>query len=92
MSPTTLTKAETVALWHAISWMELCLRKTMEDGDVSPGIELERERLRIAKRALRKVNAIRRSQAIEAKAAAALRRRIDLLNSDERNKATGEPL
>jgi hypothetical protein len=53
-----LTKADTVALWHAVQWMDLCLRQS-DKGE--QGVEVERERLVAAKRALRKVNAIRKA-------------------------------
>ena len=56
--PGKLTKADTVALWHAVQWMNLCLRQT-PCGDA--GMEIELERLAAAKQALRKVNAIRRA-------------------------------
>ena len=58
-----LTKADTVALWHAVNWMEMCVRQTDPEGTPQEAIDAERERLRTAKRALRKVNAIRRGQA-----------------------------
>lgn len=60
--PARLTKDETVALWHAIQWMEICLRQVSPDANDLPNIERERERLLTAKRALRKVNAIRKAQ------------------------------
>lgn len=57
-----LTKADTVALWHAVNWMEMCVRQPAPEGTPQEAIETERERLRTAKRALRKVNAIRKAQ------------------------------
>lgn len=60
--PAHLTKTETVALWHAIQWMEICLLQVSPDANDLPNIERERERLLTAKRALRKVNAIRKAQ------------------------------
>jgi hypothetical protein len=65
MKPTdmALTKADTVALWHAVNWMELCVRQPYSEGTPQEVIDAERERLRTAKRALRKVNAIRKAQA-----------------------------
>jgi hypothetical protein len=62
-----LTKADTVALWHAVQWITLCLKQS-EPGE--PGLEAERERLTAAKRALRKVNAIRSAAASRAGAVA----------------------
>lgn len=55
-----LTKTDTVALWHAVQWMALCLQQS---AGLMPSdtMATERERLRAAKRALRKVNAIRRA-------------------------------
>lgn len=85
---TNLTKEETKALWCAIDWMQLCLRTP--DAKGSAGYEAECERLVTAKRALRKVNAIRKAQAADAKAARELSRRIDMINDTERKKATGE--
>lgn len=61
-----LTKADTVALWHAVNWTEIVLREWLRDGfkdDTDKAqYEAERERLRTAKRALRKVNAIRKAE------------------------------
>jgi hypothetical protein len=62
---TTLTKADTVALWHAIQWMETVLRNWRTDDfldDSRPQYDKQRELLVKAKRALRKVNAIRKAQ------------------------------
>lgn len=63
----TLTKAETVSLWHAIRWMEECVKA---DGDLSPAGDprhaVEVACLKIAKQALRKVNAIRKAQSKQA--------------------------
>lgn len=65
---TTLTKADTVALWHAVDSYALQVQvmpsMTMPDGSTfsTDQIEAERERLKAAKRALRKVNAIRKGQ------------------------------
>lgn len=55
-----LTKAETVALWHAVNWMELCLKQPPDPRESAEAIAAERERLRTAKRALRKVNELRK--------------------------------
>lgn len=60
---TALNKADTVALWHAVKWMEICVRQPPSEGESKESIDAERERLRTAKRALRKVNAIRKLQA-----------------------------
>lgn len=65
---TTLTKADTVALWHAVDSYVLQVQvmpsMTMPDGSTfsTDQIEAERERLKAAKRALRKVNALRKAQ------------------------------
>lgn len=55
-----LTKAETTALWHAVNWMELCVRQPVTDDTPQEAIDAERERLRLAKSCLRKVNALRK--------------------------------
>ena len=60
---TNLSKADTVALWHAVNWMELCLKQPAEPDTDPAAMATERERLLRAKRALRKVNAIRKAQA-----------------------------
>lgn len=55
-----LTKAETVALWHAISNFELMVRQMRGmEGISAEQFMAERERLLLAKRALRKVNKLR---------------------------------
>ena len=63
-----LTKADTVALWHAVDAM-VCQLRAMSDlnreepGKFTPELcAAEQERLLAAKRALRKVNAIRKAQ------------------------------
>ena len=58
--PAGLTKSDTVALWHAVNWMDLCLRGTKPEYVDTATWEAERERLRVAKQALRKVNKIRK--------------------------------
>lgn len=63
----TLTKADTVALWHAVQAQSDLFRATRalhrEDGQfTAEQIEGERLRLLLSKRALRKVNAIRKQQ------------------------------
>lgn len=56
-----LTKAETVALWHAVDFLALGLKEAATLENINPaGLQAERERLEIAKRALRKVNALRK--------------------------------
>jgi len=63
---TTLTKADTRALWHAIQWMEDVLRNWRRDGFTDgsrPQYDEQRELLLQAKRALRKANAIRKAGA-----------------------------
>lgn len=77
---TTLAKADTVALWYAVNWMELCLKQPPEPGVDPAATAAERERLRTAKRALRKVNAIRRAQACRPTA-----------NQQEQQKPAGGP-
>ncbi len=57
-----LTKEETVALWHAINWMETCLAVSPVDDENRLAMEAESRRLKVAKQALRKVNAIRKAQ------------------------------
>lgn len=58
-----LTRADTVALWHAVNWMELCLNQPLENntGDAQ-ALQAEKARLRTARQALRKVNKIRKEQ------------------------------
>lgn len=53
-----ITRADAVALWHAVDWMALCLRQSPRDW---PGLPRELERLAAAKKALRKVQAICRA-------------------------------
>lgn len=61
--PDTLTKADTVALWHAVRAMD-DLITAMRGMDFKPEqIAAEQKRLTAAKRALRKVNAIRAAAA-----------------------------
>lgn len=67
---TSLTKADTVALWHAVQAQSDLFRATRElhreDGQfTAEQIESERLRLLHSKRALRKVNAIRKQQAMQ---------------------------
>lgn len=65
---TTLTKADTVALWHAVDSYVLQVSvmpsMTLPDGSTFTAEQIagEREKLLAAKRALRKVNAIRKAQ------------------------------
>ncbi len=56
----TLTREETAALWHAVNWMDLCLRQTLEEPPSQEAMEKERNRLKLAKSGLRKVNALRK--------------------------------
>jgi hypothetical protein len=59
-----LTKADTVALWHAVHNMKYMVRELPTVEGVTPEqIAIEQERLRAAQRALRKVNALLNSQA-----------------------------
>ncbi|MGC3984788.1 MAG: hypothetical protein QM777_08720 [Pseudorhodoferax sp.] len=60
----TLTKADTVALWYAVNWMQHVLsgwfRDGFKDDQERAQYQAERERLATAKRALRKVNKLRK--------------------------------
>lgn len=63
---TKLAKVETVALWHAVNWMENVLREWKREGfkddqDLAQH-EVQRHILTTARRALRKVNKIRKEQ------------------------------
>lgn len=64
--PTKLAKVETVALWHAVNWMEVVLREWKRDGfkndQDQAQHEVQRQHLTTAKRALRKVNQLRKEQ------------------------------
>lgn len=64
MKDTTLTKADTVALWYAVNWMQNVLsgwfREGFKDDQDRAQYQAERERLTTAKRALRKVNKLRK--------------------------------
>lgn len=68
MSPTTLTKSDTVALWHAVDamdWQIVGMRAIEKEtpGSFTPAQFAAEEDLRAqARRALRKVNAIRKAQ------------------------------
>lgn len=56
-----LTKADTVALWYAVEAMVYQVRAMPEVESITPDqIEAERVRLTAAKRALRKVNKLRK--------------------------------
>lgn len=55
-----LTKVETVALWHAVGWMETCIEAERKDRPDAAYLPNEMKRLKDAKRALRKVNDLRR--------------------------------
>lgn len=54
-----ITREEAAGLWHAVEWMKLCLKDSAPDVSVA-ALEQERKRLAAAKRALRKVQQIRR--------------------------------
>lgn len=56
---TEFSRAEAVGLWHAVQWMALCLKQ--ETGAAPEAIERQREHLKAANSALRKVQAARRS-------------------------------
>jgi len=62
--PTRLAKAETTALWHAVNWMATVLREWKRDGfknDVDQAQhEVQSQHLITAKRALSKVNKMRK--------------------------------
>ena len=66
-----LAKTETAALWHAVEWMNKVLREWRREGFRDAGDkarwEDQRQTLLQARRALRKVNAIRQAQAGVAK-------------------------
>lgn len=59
-----LTKADTVALWHAVDWMATVLTEWRRDGFKDAQDEEQhadqRQRLKQAKQALRKVNRLRK--------------------------------
>lgn len=58
-----LQKQETVALWHAIGWMDTCLREWRRDHPnwaANPQYVRQAFHLQNAKRALRKVNKLRK--------------------------------
>ena len=60
-----LTKADTVALWHAVDALAYQCR-AMKDMDPPIDMDVQKaewERLTAARRALRKVNAIRKEEA-----------------------------
>ena len=59
----TLTKADTVALWYAVDSYEWAIKAMKQMPFLLPErVEEETARLKAAKQALRKVNAIRREQ------------------------------
>ncbi len=62
--PAQLAKVETVALWHAVNWMEAVLREWRRDGFKDAQDQAQhgeqRQRLKLAKQALRKVNRLRK--------------------------------
>jgi hypothetical protein len=62
-----LTKTDTVALWHALQWMESVLhewrREGFRDEKDRAQYDGQRENLLQARRALRKVNQLRNAQA-----------------------------
>ena len=57
-----LKKADTVALWYAVESYEYAVRAMKSLGFLPEQIEFETARLKAAKQALRKVNAIRKAQ------------------------------
>jgi hypothetical protein len=54
-----LTKVETTALWHAVQWMQGVIKGWPKSEDVELRA-IEVKRLQVAKRALRKVNDLRK--------------------------------
>ena len=61
--PVRLTKADTVALWHAVDDMAIMVKEVRKDPTFSAEIKEAAEvRLRAARQALVKVNKIRRAQ------------------------------
>ncbi|WP_159917840.1 hypothetical protein [Pantoea sp. 18069] len=64
VKPSNLLKAETVALWYAVDWMALVLQEWRRDGfkDAQDQAQYvgQRQRLKLAKQALRKVNRLRK--------------------------------
>ena len=62
--PTKLAKAETTALWHAVNWMAIVLREWKRDGfkneQDQAQHEVQSQHLTTAKRALSKINKIRK--------------------------------
>lgn len=55
-----LLKAETVALWYAVESMVDAVRVMPDCGCTPDQVDAERERLKLAKQALRKVNKFRK--------------------------------
>lgn len=66
LKPAGLTRTDTVALWHAVNWMEAVLREWRRDGfrDERDRAQHEVQRLHVgnARKALCKVNKIRKGQ------------------------------
>lgn len=64
--PTKLAKVETVALWHAVNWMAIVLREWKRDGfkneQDQAQHEVQSQHLTTAKRALSKVNQLRKEK------------------------------
>lgn len=64
VQPSQLLKAETVALWHAVNWMDTVLvewrRGGFKDDEDQTQHADQRQRLKLAKQALRKVNRLRK--------------------------------
>ena len=58
-----LTKKETVALWYAVESYEYAVKAMKYMNFLPSEIEFEAERLKTAKQALRKVNALRKEGA-----------------------------
>ncbi|MDP3164397.1 MAG: hypothetical protein Q8N06_02920 [Hydrogenophaga sp.] len=58
-----LTKADTVALWHAVEAFALQTRLSLDRGLTLDQLRVEHDRVRAARQALRKVNALRRLHA-----------------------------
>lgn len=64
VQPSQLLKTETVALWHAVNWMDTVLvewrRGGFKDDEDRAQHADQRQRLKLAKQALRKVNRLRK--------------------------------
>ena len=55
-----ITAEEAAGLWHAVQWMDLCLKQPVGDSEHA-GLADQIKKLAAAKRALQKVQALRRA-------------------------------